>query len=106
MVVPLYALLTLNNLAQYVAFQDLLIPNFEEIPASLSEEFYFVTFLIPAGKFRESTAHQATDSGIALHKKLQIQGYYCTPVYRFWDSTVHQATDSGILLHTRLQIQG
>ena len=106
MVVPLYALLTISNLAQYVALQDFLILNIEEILTSLSEEFHFVTILIPVEKFRESTAHQATDSGVALHTKLQIQGYYCTPGYSFWDRTAHQATDSVVTLHTKLQIQG
>jgi len=52
----------------------LLISNIEEIPTTLSEEIHFVTFLIPVGKFRESTAHQPTNSGIVLHTKLQIQG--------------------------------
>jgi hypothetical protein len=84
----------------------LLIPNIGEIPNGLSDEFHFVTFLIPVGKFRESTAPQPTNSGVVLHTKLQIQGYHCTPSYRFRDITAHKATDSGIALHTKLQIQG
>jgi len=67
-----------NNVAQLVALQDLLFPNNGEIPTSLSEEFHFVTFLIPLGKFRESTAHHPTNSGIVLHTKLRIQGWHCT----------------------------
>lgn len=96
---------TLSNLAQQAALQDLLIPNIGEIQNSLSEEYNFVTFLIPVGKFRESNAHQPTNSGIVLHTKLQIHGQHCTPSYRFRNITAHQATVSGLALHTKLQIQ-
>jgi hypothetical protein len=51
----------------------LLILHIGEIPTSVNEEFHFVKFLIPVGKFREITAHHSTNTGIVLHTKLQIQ---------------------------------
>jgi len=59
----------------------------------------------PSYRFRNSNAHQATNSGTVLHTKLQIQGQFSTPSYKFRDSTPHQATNSGTVLHTKLQIR-